>query len=116
MAVFASVEDTPTERALPLGTASYVLAGVEAGGAFHSTCHGAGRALSRHAALRQVSGQELRRQLESAGIAVRASSVRGLAEEAPSAYKDVDEVVACCERAGLARIVARLRPIGVVKG
>jgi len=72
--------------------------------------------MSRHAAARQVDGNELRRQLQSLGIAVRVRSVRGLAEEAPMAYKDVDEVVATCERAGLARRVARLRPLGVVKG
>jgi len=72
--------------------------------------------MSRHAAARQVHGNELQRQLESMGIAVRAKSARGLAEEAPVAYKDVDEVVATCERAGLARRVARLRPLGVVKG
>ena len=72
--------------------------------------------MSRHAAVREVDGEELRRGLEGGGIAVRASSVRGLAEEAPVAYKDVDEVVATCERAGLARRVARLRPLGVVKG
>jgi len=99
-----------------MGTASYVLVGVDPGGAFSSTCHGAGRRMSRHAAARQVDGNELRRQLQSLGIAVRVRSVRGLAEEAPMAYKDVDEVVATCERAGLARRVARLRPLGVVKG
>jgi len=99
-----------------MGTASYVLTGVEGGGAFYSTCHGAGRAMSRHAARRRVTGQALRTQLEHAGIAVRASSWRGLAEEAPFAYKDVDEVVTTCELAGLAHRVARLRPIGVVKG
>ncbi len=99
-----------------MGTASYVLAGVEAGGAFHSTCHGAGRTMSRHAALRAIHGSVLRRQLAEAGIAVRAHSDRGLAEEAPLSYKDVDEVVAVCEQAGLARRVARLRPVGVVKG
>ena len=99
-----------------MGTASYVLAGVEGGGAFHSTCHGAGRAMSRHAATKKVHGGELRAQLEAAGIAVRAGSLRGLAEEAPFAYKDVDEVVATCEGAGLAKRVARLRPVGVVKG
>jgi tRNA-splicing ligase RtcB len=99
-----------------MGTASHVLVGVDPGGAFSSTCHGAGRTLSRHAAARQVRGDELRRQLEAAGIAVRAASLRGLAEEAPAAYKDVDEVVSTCERAGLARRVARLRPLGVVKG
>jgi tRNA-splicing ligase RtcB len=70
----------------------------------------------RHAATRQIHGQELRTQLAAAGIAVRAPSDRGLAEEAPFSYKDVDEVVAICEQAGLARRVARLRPIGVIKG
>lgn len=99
-----------------MGTASYVLVGVDPGGAFSSACHGAGRRLSRHAAARQVRGGELRQALEARGIAVRAPSNRGLAEEAPAAYKDVDEVVATCERAGLARRVARLRPLGVVKG
>jgi tRNA-splicing ligase RtcB len=99
-----------------MGTASHLLVGVEPGDAFSSTCHGAGRTMSRHAAARQVRGDDLRRQLESDGIVVRAASVRGLAEEMPAAYKDVDEVVASCERAGLARRVARLRPLGVVKG
>ncbi|MGZ6954884.1 MAG: RtcB family protein [Acidimicrobiia bacterium] len=99
-----------------MGTASHVLAGVHGGGAFHSTCHGAGRTMSRHAANRRIRGRDLRRQLATAGIAVRAHSDRGLAEEAPFSYKDVDEVVATCEEAGLARRVARLRPIGVVKG
>jgi len=99
-----------------MGTASHVLVGMVPGGAFASACHGAGRTMSRHAAVRQVHGNELLRQLESMGIAVRAKSARGLAEEAPVAYKDVDEVVATCERAGLARRVARLRPLGVVKG
>ncbi|MGA2933043.1 MAG: RtcB family protein, partial [Acidimicrobiales bacterium] len=99
-----------------MGTASHVLVGVEPGGAFCSACHGAGRTMSRHAAARQVQASELRRQLQSRGIAVRARSARGLAEEAPVAYKDVDEVVATCERAGLARRVVRLRPVGVVKG
>jgi tRNA-splicing ligase RtcB (3'-phosphate/5'-hydroxy nucleic acid ligase) len=99
-----------------MGTASYVLAGVRPGGAFFSACHGAGRALSRHQAKRKIRGADLRAQLENAGITVRASSVQGLAEEAPFAYKDVDEVVATCELAGLARRIARLRPVGVVKG
>ncbi|HMK63544.1 MAG TPA: RtcB family protein [Acidimicrobiales bacterium] len=99
-----------------MGTASYVLVGTLPGGAFSSACHGAGRTMSRHQALKQVKGAELRRQLERQGIAVRAASTKGLAEEAPLAYKDVDEVVATCERAGLARRVARLRPLGVVKG
>ncbi|HXV92262.1 MAG TPA: RtcB family protein, partial [Pseudonocardia sp.] len=99
-----------------MGTASHVLAGSAAGAAFHSACHGAGRLLSRHAAVRRIGGRELRHRLESAGIAVRGSTARGLAEEAPFAYKDVDDVVATCEHAGLARRVARLRPVGVVKG
>ncbi len=99
-----------------MGTASHVLVGSEPGGAFFSTCHGAGRTMSRHAATRQVEGSELRRQLDRQGVAVRAASMRGLAEEAPEAYKDVDEVVDICERAGLAKKVARLRPVGVIKG
>lgn len=99
-----------------MGTASHVMAGVSDGGAFHSTCHGAGRTMSRHAATRKIKGRDLRAQLAAQGIEVRAHSDRGLAEEAPFSYKDVDEVVATCERAGLARRVARLRPVGVVKG
>ncbi len=99
-----------------MGTASHVLVGATPGGAFASTCHGAGRAMSRHAAARKISGSVLRHNLEEEGVVVRAASARGLAEEAPFAYKDVDEVVATCERAGLARRVARLRPLGVVKG
>ena len=99
-----------------MGTASYVLRGVAEGGAFASACHGAGRAMSRHAATQRVTGQALRRELEASGVAVRAGSLRGLAEEAPFAYKDIDEVVLTCERAGLARRVARLVPVGVVKG
>jgi tRNA-splicing ligase RtcB len=99
-----------------MGTASYVLAGVPGGGAFFSTCHGAGRRMSRHQAVRSVTGRELRARLERDGIAARPLSWRGLAEEAPEAYKDVGEVVAASESAGLCRIVARLVPIGVVKG
>lgn len=99
-----------------MGTASYVLVGEPTGEAFHSTCHGAGRTMSRTAARTRVSGQALRRQLAASGIEVRAGSGRGLAEEAPFAYKDVDAVVAAVERAGLARRVARLVPVGVVKG
>jgi tRNA-splicing ligase RtcB len=99
-----------------MGTCSYVLAGVPAGGAFCSACHGAGRVMSRHQAARSVTGPELRRRLERQGIAVRGASPRGLAEEAPEAYKDVTEVVAAAEGAGLCRRVARLVPLGVVKG
>jgi tRNA-splicing ligase RtcB (3'-phosphate/5'-hydroxy nucleic acid ligase) len=99
-----------------MGTASWVLAGVPGGEAFWSTCHGAGRRMSRHQALRQVHAPQLRADLARAGVEVRADSDRGLAEETPVAYKDVDEVVATCEQAGLARRVARLRPVGVIKG
>jgi tRNA-splicing ligase RtcB len=99
-----------------MGTASWVLAGVAGSPAFHSACHGAGRVLSRHAAARRVRGNALRRDLERAGIAVRGASARGLAEEAPLSYKDVDEVVHACQQAGLATPVSRLVPLGVVKG
>jgi tRNA-splicing ligase RtcB len=99
-----------------MGTASYVLTGVPGGDAFASTCHGAGRVQSRHQVARSVNAKQLRRDLERRGIAVRGSSGRGLAEEAPEAYKDVDETVAAAEGAGLCRKVARLVPLGVVKG
>ena len=99
-----------------MGTSSYVLAGVAGGGAFASACHGAGRRMSRHQAARSITGPELRRQLERQGIAVRGASERGLAEEAPQAYKDVTQVVEAAEGAGLCRKVARLVPLGVIKG
>jgi tRNA-splicing ligase RtcB len=101
-----------------MGTASYVLAG-QAGSlerSFGTACHGAGRRLSRTAAKKQMSGAELRRRLEADGIVVRTPSNTGLAEEAPFAYKDVERVVEVVERAGIARRVARLVPLGVVKG
>ena len=101
-----------------MGTASFVLAGEQGSleRSFGTTCHGAGRALSRTAARRRIGGAELRRRLEAQGIVVRCPSSAGLAEEAPFAYKDVERVVEVVERAGLARRVARLVPIGVVKG
>ncbi|MFF4603235.1 RtcB family protein [Streptomyces sp. NPDC001339] len=99
-----------------MGTASYVMVGTPGNAAFFSTCHGAGRVWSRHHALRQVRGEQVRDSLEAHGIAVRPSSWRGLAEEAPAAYKDVDAVASATEGAGLARLVARLIPLGVVKG
>lgn len=101
-----------------MGTASFVLAG-EPGSmerSFGTTCHGAGRAMSRTRARKQVAGSELRRRLEAQGIVVHCPSNAGLAEEAPFAYKDVDRVVEVVERAGLARRVVRLIPMGVVKG
>jgi tRNA-splicing ligase RtcB len=101
-----------------MGTASYVLAGREGSmtKTFGTACHGAGRSLSRTAARKRIGGSELRRELEARGIAVRAASNRGLAEEAPFAYKDVDRVVDVVARAGIAAPVARLVPLGVVKG
>jgi tRNA-splicing ligase RtcB len=101
-----------------MGTASYVLAG-EPGSmtrSFGTTCHGAGRAMSRTRARKLIAGAELRRQLEGQGVAVRCPSNKGLAEEAPFAYKDVERVVEVVEEAGLGRRVVRLVPIGVVKG
>ncbi|MDY6870535.1 MAG: RtcB family protein [Actinomycetota bacterium] len=99
-----------------MGTASYVLAGVADNPAFFSTAHGAGRLQSRHQAARHTSADTVRRSLEQAGILVRGTSRRGLAEEKPQAYKDVDAVIETSQRAGLARKVARLVPLGVVKG
>jgi tRNA-splicing ligase RtcB (3'-phosphate/5'-hydroxy nucleic acid ligase) len=101
-----------------MGTSSFVLAGRDGAmeRSFGTVCHGAGRALSRTQARKQVGGAELRRQLEQAGITVRCPSNKGLAEEAPFAYKDVEKVVDVVERAGLAARVAQLRPLGVVKG
>ena len=101
-----------------MGTSSFVLVG-EPGSmerSFGTTCHGAGRRLSRTAARKRVTGAELRRRLAAQGIVVRCPSNQGLAEEAPFAYKDVERVVAVVEQAGLARRVAQLRPLGVVKG
>ncbi len=99
-----------------MGTASWVLCGARNNPAFASAAHGAGRLMSRKAAKRRESGEEVRRELESSGVAVRPGSVKLLSEEAPYAYKDVDEVVDVCHRAGLAIKVARLVPLGVVKG
>lgn len=101
-----------------MGTASYVLVGAEQAmkETFGTTCHGAGRAMSRSQALKRVQGHALKDQLEGQGILVRTASYKGLAEEAPFAYKDVSEVVDVCHQAGLSRKVARLKPLGVVKG
>lgn len=99
-----------------MGTASWVLKGVAGNPAFASAAHGAGRVMSRHAAKRREGGSAVRGRLEARGITVRPGSTKLLSEEAPYAYKDVDEVVDVCDRANLARKVARLRPVGVVKG
>jgi tRNA-splicing ligase RtcB len=101
-----------------MGTGSYVLVGTATSEqkAFSSACHGAGRALSRHAALKQWSGRAIVDELGSKGIIIRSPSMRGVAEEAPGAYKDVGAVAAAAEHAGLARRVARLRPLICIKG
>jgi tRNA-splicing ligase RtcB (3'-phosphate/5'-hydroxy nucleic acid ligase) len=83
---------------------------------YGSSCHGAGRVMSRSKAKKEVRGESLRKDLEGKGIHVRAGSLKGLAEEAPAAYKDVDEVVETVSGAGIARKVARLRPVAVIKG
>ena len=101
-----------------MGTGSYILVGEATSEqrAFSSACHGAGRALSRHAALRQWSGRKIVDDLAAQGILIKSPSTRGIAEEAPGAYKDVGAVVLAAEHAGLARRVARLRPLICIKG
>jgi tRNA-splicing ligase RtcB len=101
-----------------MGTASWVLLGTAGSMAqsFGSTCHGAGRVMSRSQAKREIRGDSLRKELEAQGIAIRAGSLPGLAEEAPRAYKDVDQVIEVVSRAGIAKKVARLRPVVVIKG
>lgn len=101
-----------------MGTYSYVAVGTERAmqETFGTTCHGAGRAMSRTKAMKQVDGRQLQKDLEQNDILVRTASYRGLAEEAPFAYKDVNAVVEVCHRAGISLKVARLKPIAVVKG
>jgi tRNA-splicing ligase RtcB len=101
-----------------MGTASYVLVGTEQGmrETFASTAHGSGRHMSRTAALKRFWGQDVKRRLEAQGIVSRCAKISVMAEEAPEAYKDVDKVVKVSHDAGIARMVARLKPIGVAKG
>lgn len=101
-----------------MGTASYVLAGTERGMqlAYGSACHGAGRAMSRHEATRRWNGREVIDRLAKRGILIRSPSFRGVAEEAPDAYKDVSAVVDVADHAGLARKVAKLAPLVCIKG
>ncbi len=100
-----------------MGTASYILVGTKEGkDAWYSTCHGAGRAMSRHEAMRRVSGQEVIKSLESKGIIVKCWSLRGIAQEAPMAYKDVEQVVDVVHQAGLSKKIVRLVPLAVIKG
>lgn len=101
-----------------MGTGSYILTAEATAEqkAFSSACHGAGRAMSRHAALKQWSGRRIQDDLAAQGILIKSPSTRGIAEEAPGAYKDVGAVVLAAEHAGLARRVARLRPLICIKG
>ncbi len=100
-----------------MGTASYILVGTEESKeAWYTTCHGAGRTMSRKAAMRAVSGQEVIKKLGEKGILIKCWSMRGIAEEAPIAYKNIDEVVEVVHQAGLAKKVVRLVPLAVIKG
>ncbi|MDX1631489.1 MAG: RtcB family protein, partial [Thermoanaerobaculia bacterium] len=101
-----------------MGTASYVLAGTETAmtETFGSSCHGAGRRMSRTQAKKQARGRNLMDELKEKGVVVRAAGMKTVAEEMPEAYKDVTDVVDVVERAGLCRKVAQLRPLGVIKG
>lgn len=99
-----------------MGTASYVMTGVTGNAAFDSCCHGAGRVWSRHRAHREMSARQLRQELVGAGVAARPTSWRSVIEEAPEAYKDVDAVVRASGHNNLGRLVARLVPLGVLKG
>ena len=101
-----------------MGTNSYVLIGEDSvmEETFGSSCHGAGRAMSRHEALKKVRGDQLRQELESQGIVIRSGSLKGLAEESPIAYKDVNEVVQIIEEAQIAKKVIKLKPLAVIKG
>jgi tRNA-splicing ligase RtcB len=100
-----------------MGTASYILVGQKTGKeAFYSTCHGAGRTMSRREATRRISGQEVINMLKKKGIIVKCRSLQGIAEEAPLAYKNIDEVVEVVHQAGLSKKVAKLVPLAVIKG
>jgi tRNA-splicing ligase RtcB len=101
-----------------MGRASFVLVGAQGAmeQTFGSTCHGAGRVLSRGAAIQKAKGRRIDQELLAMGVVARARGRTGLAEEQPAAYKDVNDVVDCVQEAGLARKVARLKPMGVIKG
>jgi tRNA-splicing ligase RtcB len=101
-----------------MGRASFVLLGTEKAmeETFGSTCHGAGRIMSRHQAIKRAKGRKIWREMEDKGIIVRSAGRETLAEEMSEAYKDVSDVVEVVHRAGISTKVARLRPIGVIKG
>lgn len=99
-----------------MGTASWLLEGIESNNAFSSSCHGAGRILSRSQAKKVIDGNVLKNELEAKGIRVHANTPNILSEEAPNAYKDVDEVINLTNKAGLAKPIARMNPLAVIKG
>ncbi len=101
-----------------MGTASYLLAGTEKAEklSFGSTAHGAGRLMSRHEATKRFRGEDVKRELSERGISVKGSSWKGIAEESHNVYKDIDEVVNVSHKAGIGKLVAKLKPIGVLKG
>jgi tRNA-splicing ligase RtcB len=101
-----------------MGTASYIMIGTKKAEeiTFASIAHGSGRVASRAKMVKNVRGEEVAKRLEQKGILVKAWSWKGVAEEAPEAYKNVDEVIEVCEKAGIARKIVRLRPIAVIKG
>ena len=101
-----------------MGTASYVMAGPSSGTirAFGSSCHGAGRAMSRTEARQKIDGAKVKRELADKGVAIYETNEKYLSEEAPDAYKNIDDVINLTEKAGLARPVARLKPLIVIKG
>jgi len=100
-----------------MGTASYVCVGTEKSKeAWYTVNHGAGRTMSRHAAMREIRGEEVVRGLKEKGILVKCRSMRGIAEEAPLAYKNIDEIVEVVHNAGLSKKVAKLIPLAVIKG
>ena len=101
-----------------MGTYSYVLVGTEKAKevSFASTAHGAGRVLSRSYAVKNISKQQVQQELEQHNVIIRAGSTKGMVEEAPKAYKDVNEVVKVSHELGIGNLVVRLKPLGVVKG
>ncbi|NLG11702.1 MAG: RtcB family protein, partial [Elusimicrobia bacterium] len=101
-----------------MGTSSYILVGTEKAmdETWGSTCHGAGRTMSRHQALKESSSRNIPKELANKGILIRGASNKGLAEEMPDAYKSIDEVIKAVEGAGLSQKIARMAPIAVIKG
>lgn len=101
-----------------MGTASYLLVGTQGAldETFGSTAHGAGRVMSRSAAIRSFRGEQIKKDLAEHHIYLKAGSLKGISEEAPAVYKDIDEVVKVSHEAGIGNLVAKLKPIGVIKG